>query len=289
MALIKGGVEPSEIIAFTFTERAAESLKTRITKRVSEIEGEAYLDRLGPMYIGTIYGYCLRMLQDNVPEFGDFDILDENRLAGLLSREHRRLELSKLGNQHWRPINDFLRNANVVENELLDANKRKGTPFGDCYLEFKKSLHHYHFLTFGLLVSAAVKALARPEVFAAVEGRLKHLIVDEYQDVNPAQEKLIARPAQPPVSLCVWSPTTTNPFARRGSPSRGWCPTSVLWTPSRAASSRFPGCRCRMTRGRRMKLADPKYFRLWYHIVGGLARSEKGPAAVESNPISQRV
>jgi type III restriction enzyme len=34
---------------------------------------------------------------------------------------------------------------------------------------------------------------------------------------------------------------------------------------------------------------DPKYFRLWYHIVGGLARSEKGPAAVESNPISQRV
>src|SRR5207245_2352051 len=41
---------------------------------------------------------------DHVPEFGNFDILDENRLAGLLSREHQRLELSKLGSQHWRPI-----------------------------------------------------------------------------------------------------------------------------------------------------------------------------------------
>ena len=72
------------------------------------------------MFVGTIHAYCLRMLQDHVPEFGNFDILDENRLAGLLSREHKRLELNKLGTQHWRPIFDFLRNADVMENELLD-------------------------------------------------------------------------------------------------------------------------------------------------------------------------
>ena len=217
VALIESGVEPSEIIAFTFTERAAESLKIRITKRVAETRGESYLDRLGPMFVGTIHAYCLRMLQDRVPEFGDYDILDENKLAGLLSREHRRLELSKIGNQHWRPIRDFLRNADVVENELLDANKLKGTPFGDCYLEFKKSLHRYHFLTYGLLVSAAVKALARPDVFAAVQGGLKHLIVDEYQDVNPAQEKLIALLAQPPVSLCVVADDDQSIYQWRGS------------------------------------------------------------------------
>ena len=115
-ALIEAGVEPSQIVAFTFTDRAAEGLKTRINRRVAEVKGNDFLDRLGPMFIGTIHAYCLRLLQDHVPEFGNFDVLDENRLAGLLSREHKRLELSKLGSQHWRPIFDFLRNADVIEN-----------------------------------------------------------------------------------------------------------------------------------------------------------------------------
>jgi len=216
-ALIDSGVEPSEIIAFTFTERAAESLKTRIMKRVSESRGEAYLDRLGPMFIGTIHAYCWRLLQNHLPEFGDFEILDENRLAGLLSREYRRLDLAKIGTRHWQPIREFIQNANVVENELLDANSLKGTPFGDSYLEFKKSLFRYHFLTHGLSISAVVKALARPEVFAAVHGKLKHLIVDEYQDVNPAQEKLIAMLAQPPVSLCVVADDDQSIYQWRGS------------------------------------------------------------------------
>ncbi len=86
---------------------------------------------------------------------------------------------------------------------MLDASKLAGTAFGECYAEFKKILYRYHFLTYGLLVSAAVKALAKPEVLKAVQGKLKHLIVDEYQDVNPAQEKLIAILAQAPVNLCV--------------------------------------------------------------------------------------
>ncbi len=128
-ALIEEGAEPSQIIAFTFTERAAASLKSRITRRVAEAKGTEFLDRLGPMFVGTIHSYCMRLLQDYVPEYGNYDILDENRLAGLLSREHKRLELSKLGNQHWRPIFDFLRNVDVVENELLDGLAMKGNGF----------------------------------------------------------------------------------------------------------------------------------------------------------------
>jgi DNA helicase-2/ATP-dependent DNA helicase PcrA len=215
--LIEEGVEPAQIVAFTFTERAAASLKNRITRRVAEAKGQAFLDRLGPMFVGTIHSYCLRLLHDHVPEFGDFDVLDENRLAGLLSREHKRLELSKIGNQHWRPIFDFLRNADVIENELLDPTPLKGTPFGDCYLAFKQTLFRYHFLTYGLLISAAVKALHRAEVFERVHGPLRHLIVDEYQDINPAQEKLIALLAQPPVHLCVVADDDQAIYQWRGS------------------------------------------------------------------------
>lgn len=215
--LIEEGVEPAQIVAFTFTERAAAGLKNRITKRIAESKGEAFLDRLSPMFVGTIHAYSLHMLQDHVPEFGNFDILDENKLAGLLSREHKRLELSKLGNQHWRPIFDFLRNADVIENELLDPTPLKGTPFGDCYLAFKQALFRYHFLTYGLLISAAVKALANPEVYKRVHGQLRHLIVDEYQDINPAQEKLIGLLAQPPVHLCVVADDDQAIYQWRGS------------------------------------------------------------------------
>ena len=215
--LIEEGAEPCQIIAFTFTERAADSLKTRITRRIAEKMGEAYLDRLNPMYVGTIHAYCLRMLTDHVPEFGNYDILDENRLAGLLSREHKRLELNKLGQQHWKPIAEFLKNADVMENELIDAEAIKDTDFGHCYAAFKATLYRYHFLTYGLLISAAVKALKRPEVFKRVHDPLRHLIVDEYQDINPAQEKLIRLLAKPPVQLCVVADDDQAIYQWRGS------------------------------------------------------------------------
>lgn len=149
-ALIDEGAEPDQIIAFTFTERAAASLKARITKRIAESKGTGFLDRLGPMFIGTIHSYCLRLLQDHVPGYGNHDILDENRLAGLLSREHKRLDLNQIGSQHWRPIFDFLRNADVVENELILPEKLSGTPFGDCYLAYRQTIDRYHFLTYPL-------------------------------------------------------------------------------------------------------------------------------------------
>ena len=200
-ALVEKGVEPEQIIAFTFTERAAASLKARITSRIAQSKGAGFLDRLGPMFIGTIHSYCLRLLQDHVPGYGNHDILDENRLAGLLSREHKRLELGKLGSKHWRPIVDFLRNADVVENELIPLAKLKETPFGDCYMAYRQTLKRYHFLTYGQLITAAIAALEQPKVHARVHGRLRHLIVDEYQDINPSQERLIELLAQPPVNL----------------------------------------------------------------------------------------
>ena len=78
-ALIEEGAAPESIVAFTFTERAALELKDRILKRVKEKKGAAFLDRLGPMYVGTIHGYCFRLLQDHVPKYGSYDMLDENR------------------------------------------------------------------------------------------------------------------------------------------------------------------------------------------------------------------
>ena len=54
-SLIAEGIEPCQIVAFTFTERAAESLETRITRKVAETKGEVFLDRLGPVLVAAAF------------------------------------------------------------------------------------------------------------------------------------------------------------------------------------------------------------------------------------------
>jgi DNA helicase-2/ATP-dependent DNA helicase PcrA len=219
-ALIAEGAEPSSIVAFTFTERAAIQLKERITRRVAEQMGDAFRDRLGPMFVGTIHAYCFRILQDHVPRYGNYDVLDEHRHAGFLSREHRRLGLNKLKARHWAPIRDFMRTVDVIGNERISAEALSGTPLGECYQAYRDSLDRYHFLTFGLLITSAIDALENPEVHARVHGPLRHLLVDEYQDINPAQERLIQILAVSPVQLTVVGDDDQSIYQWRGSDVR---------------------------------------------------------------------
>jgi DNA helicase-2/ATP-dependent DNA helicase PcrA len=219
-ALIAEGAEPSSIVAFTFTERAATELKERITHRVAERMGRAFRDRLGPMFIGTIHAYCFRVLQDHVPRFGNYDVLDEHRHAGFLSREHRRLGLGKLRARHWAPIRDFMRTVDVIGNELIPASALEGTALGECYQAYLNSLDRYHFLTFSQIIARAIDALEKPTVFARVHDPLRHLLVDEYQDINPAQERLIELLSKPPVQLTVVGDDDQSIYQWRGSDVR---------------------------------------------------------------------
>ena len=77
--LIAEGNPPESIVAFTFTERAASELKERILARVAERLGEAAKGPLSRMFVGTIHGYCFRLLQDHVARYGNYDVLDEHR------------------------------------------------------------------------------------------------------------------------------------------------------------------------------------------------------------------
>lgn len=216
-ALIDEGCSPDGIIAFTFTERAAAELKARIYGHVEARQGRAFLGRLGPMFVGTIHGYCFRLLQEHVPMYGNYDILDEHRHIGLLSREYQRLGLSRLGSKHWEPVRDFARTVDVISNELIAAETLKGSAIGECYQAYCEMLDRYRFLTFGQLVAKAVHVLRDPNVFSRVHSPLRHLIVDEYQDVNPAQEQLVALLACPPVQLCVVGDDDQAIYQWRGS------------------------------------------------------------------------
>jgi DNA helicase-2/ATP-dependent DNA helicase PcrA len=217
--LLAEKVPASGIVAFTFTDRAAAELKSRITLRVRERVGQEALDRLGGLFVGTIHAYCFRFLQQHVPRFETYDVLDDNQLTAFLSREAQRLEVRELDQPKKRlfaSIELFLRSVDVVENELLDPGLMP-QPFRDVLQRYGETLGRYRLLTYGQQVVNAVRELQQPETAARVHADLRHLIVDEYQDVNPAQERLIELLAGPSVELCVVGDDDQAIYQWRGS------------------------------------------------------------------------
>ncbi|WP_298136961.1 ATP-dependent DNA helicase [Acidiferrobacter sp.] len=214
--LFADGAAPAAVVAFTFTDRAAQALKHRIGQRVAERLGEPFLGRLNGCFIGTIHSYCFHLLQTYVARYENFDVLDEHELTAFLMRVHRTIQLKDIDGQLFSSLKVFTRNLQVVENELLSPSQLQA-PFGDILRRFHEELEGHRFLTFGQVITKAVEALDDSRVFAAVHGPLKHLIVDEYQDINPAQEALIARLAMPPVHLCVVGDDDQAIYQWRGS------------------------------------------------------------------------
>ena len=215
--LLADGADAGSIIAFTFTERAAEELKARIAARVEQRLGTAALDKLGKAFVGTIHAYCFRFLQQYVPAYETYDVLDERRLTAFLCREERALDLRSLTGRQFESIKAFLKNLDVVENELISVGDLDD-PFATMVVRFYELLGQFRLLTYGQLISRAVTELSKPEVRATVQSTLRYLIVDEYQDVNPAQEKLISLLAEGgQTELCVVGDDDQAIYQWRGS------------------------------------------------------------------------
>lgn len=192
--------EPAEsIVAFTFTEKAAEELKERIRQRAEAILGDAATNQLGRLYVGTIHGYCFQLLQTHVPKYETYTPLDSNQLTNLLYREQNRLKLRRHdpNNKLFKGIKAFQESIEVVENELLRIEDLPEGDFRESAIAYYSMLDSYCFMSFGTQIVEAVRALEDTNIRAKVTATLKHLIVDEYQDVNLAQEQLIKLLSKP--------------------------------------------------------------------------------------------
>ena len=186
--LLNDGVEPGKIVAFTFTDRAATSMKSRVYDRLRRLECEEECARLGSVCVGTIHGFCLRLLEEHF-QYGDHEVLDENQEYAFLTRNGWSMGLGK-GRRYDRDCQAFLRSVNVVYNELLDRDElaRLAPEFSRRLARYEDLLERHRYLTFGGLISRAVTSLREnPDAV----GHVEHLLVDEYQDINRAQESLI--------------------------------------------------------------------------------------------------
>lgn len=216
--LLSDGVPTSAVVAFTFTERAAAELRQRIAERAEDRLGPAVLDQLGGLFVGTIHAYCFRLLQTRVPHYETYDVLDDHQLTAFLAREATRLDLKRLDarGRLFGSIERFLRGVDVVENELLDP-AAMPEPFRSVLVDYLDTLERYRLLTYGQQVVRAVAELEREAVRDSVHAELRHLIVDEYQDVNPSQDRLVQLLAGPRVEVCVVGDDDQAIYQWRGS------------------------------------------------------------------------
>ena len=214
-ALFAEGVSPEQVVAFTFNEAAAKELKARMEDRVAHRLGPEFLDRLNDCFVGTIHAYCFQVLQRQVPTFETYDVLDEHGLSAFLSVESNRIQLKRLNSRLFAAIKEFRSNIDVVENELLLLDDLSGE-FREAAQRYYEELERRRLLTYGQQIAHAVRALESGDLLDRIHLSLRHLVVDEYQDINPAQERLIQLLASGPVELCVVGDDDQSIYQWRG-------------------------------------------------------------------------
>ncbi len=168
----KPEILPENIVAFTFTKRAAEELKSRIYDYGKTVLGHTM--GFAHMYVGTIHGFCIKMLQENIPEFQKFNVMDEFvSVMGIL-------------NENW------------FEKDKWDAKTQL------AFEKYQSKLYEEKKFDYSLILREMIHQLETNEKFAEIiRGKVKYLTVDEYQDTNPVQEKLIRMLKDFGANICV--------------------------------------------------------------------------------------
>lgn len=224
--LIKNGADPKTIVAFTFTEKAAEELKIRI-RSILERECPDRAD-FGNMFVGTIHSFCFFMLKEIDPAYRSYDVLDDPKRVAFVSKYrnyYSRLKLVRLekhhGLRHFQTVYKFLESADIVMTENIDPDDLSDRRFAECYETYRELLDEEKYFDFSSIIHNFVEAVQEDKDKLDLLGaRVKHVIVDEYQDVNGIQETLIEILSFGADSVCVVGDDDQNIYHWRGSDVR---------------------------------------------------------------------
>ena len=221
-----GGLGPRNIVAFTFTNKAAAELKERIAGRSREHFGP--IQGLAEMFVGTIHAFCLDLLKEEVPQYLKYEVLNEVQQVLFVDRHSRKSGLTTsttLAGQELKRFSDtgtyiraldVLREAKLAEGVLADCSVwNAGLP---GYLEL---LDERSYLDFSAVLCAARDTLnSNAAVRQRLEERIRYVVVDEYQDVNPVQEDVVALLHGLGAKVCVVGDDDQTIYQWRGSDVR---------------------------------------------------------------------
>jgi DNA helicase-2/ATP-dependent DNA helicase PcrA len=213
---------PRHIAAFTFTEKAAGELKERIGRRVEQHWGP--LVGMAELYVGTIHGFCLDLLQTEVPELLKFGVLNEVQQTLLIDRNSRSSGLTQTttldGTKLKRYVDTsrYLQCLSILREAEVDAAALDGTSMAAGLDAYRALLNDKRYFDYTAILEQAVLRLEQDAaVRERIGGRLRHVIVDEYQDVNPIQERLVRALHELGARICVVGDDDQTIYQWRGS------------------------------------------------------------------------
>jgi len=195
--LLCEGEPPESIVAITFTEKAAEAIKHKIAQTLPKVGLNAEL--LGAMFIGTVHSFAKNLLGELNAIYRQFEVLDPNRLILYLISRYGELSLQSLkddrNKNYFQTITAVSDAWSQHNNEVLNNDDvvAEDPVLGSVLDNLKNSLIRDQFIDYSLMIRRALEELQiNNEATQRSIAHLKHIMVDEYQDTYPLQDRLFS-------------------------------------------------------------------------------------------------
>ncbi|MBN2104948.1 UvrD-helicase domain-containing protein [bacterium] len=208
------GIPPFEILAVTFTKKAAIEMQERIQKLVGQVHG---------VWLGTFHSSFAKILRHEAPAFQyspNFVIYDTDDQCRLIKMIMEELDIP-VSRFHPKAIQGAISQA---KNRLIAVEQyfnQSGNPFEDAvihiYPEYQKRLRENHAFDFDDLITVPIKIFKQyPDILCKYQKRFQYILVDEYQDTNKAQYELIRFLSKKSRNLCVVGDDDQSIYGWRG-------------------------------------------------------------------------
>lgn len=214
--LLEQNIKPYQILAITFTNKAAKEMSTRVRTMVGNVANA--------VWIHTFHAFCAKVLRiemNSLPEYNNnFAIYDTSDTQNVIKTCLKELNID---DKQFTP-SGVLSQISNAKNKLLDAKKFSDQSAGfyqkkiaELYVLYEQKLHLNNALDFDDLLLVAVKLFAQnPEILKKYQDKFMHVMVDEYQDTNRAQYLLAKMLTDRHKNLCVVGDADQSIYGWRG-------------------------------------------------------------------------
>ncbi|MDO4530748.1 MAG: DNA helicase PcrA [Bacillota bacterium] len=217
--LLEEGIKPWNILAITFTNKAAREMKERVEKLVG--------DAAGDMWISTFHSTCVRILRREIHHLdyeNQFSIYDADDQEKIMREVFKRLNMSTTEKTFTvkaaMSIISSLKEEMVsweAYSQKVDKNDLKAVRVARVYQTYQRMLKENNALDFDDLIYKTVLLFRQfPEVLEKYQDRFRYIMVDEYQDTNTSQYELVAMLANKYRNLCVVGDDDQSIYGWRG-------------------------------------------------------------------------